>query len=1687
MLPQNTSVTVNGLTYTNEDWPDDFVIGPLQSFAIIELLSQPIFFWRRREDVYFNAPCEPTVSQEEFHRRDNVGDGVELDLSWRGLEFPSGERPQDLSLEITAQADIPPDGRVPPHGTGYGFDDNSSEENEDGTEGLEVEEGDEKFYQTAKDVFSGSTPCDYLRRQLSGLDGPIQRYRDELGGTLKHHIVDLVDAVLSGINALQAENAGFSMIVEDRLLRPGRPSFSVMRGNEGRPWLVVTQFNQSQNVTLHVLDPMVWNSKKKDRKQIYRASLDRMLGEGWLYNIVGDVEEKLGALPLYASWAESAQTVDLALAVTYTVLNAWALAMGLFPDPRFELHRGKTEETDFLDHAESIFALALRGRYLDWKLLLAFFICHGYNKDGDVLPPLDRRFSLRGRSARSLRQRELQVDRAWRDAKEQLEVIRVVQSIGLDLGSGTPHDEDFRSDTQTDDFREKVVKTLITENAWDPTLSDGDLQERYNRLPASSRRPSSSSFRQSSSTSTASLRFAQDPSDIPAEFDPCEYFNEALGDLTGRYGLRTDIEPQALGAKYIFDSIASVSQAITWIQPLTEGLGVIDYATLESFIFGSEELPEFPSLYDGRPLFLPWTENNYSMLVAVQAHVTDEKKRITVSMLDPALWLSSRKQRLRIYTSVLDLIKHIHWDDYLKPAGFTTEGSASWITSLQAGEPWHTGYYTIFNAWAILFSLPLNPLFRPSQDFFEQAGRLIRLSLGGFADWKLIWSLLLCSGFVMAGEPVAECRITKTVPSRRLELHLSKLRRRFKRLENPTPARSWTHIFPPSSRAHDDIFPSDDWTAEDIRRRVPRLVEAGIAISHLPLEELGEAFKVLRKKPTSSDPGDNVPQPFVACSYLHDRIRKALGGHYVKNSFEKLKQGGDTVTTERKIWMMDSEVSLAIASVTLAISNIQNSSGGFSFLHQDNVQLCNAFPYEDHQFDAAIRPGRPMMVPLQYGNHIVLLVLQLNEQGDPTVSVLDSRPYHYNRAQRERVYDTVATILKRSRWWRHFFPAEGQVPIPEYATWVPCAIQIEDWTCGYLVILNAWALAMGLQPNPQFRPDWDSQFFNDLQNVIHLVRIGSADWKVIYAFLRCYDVVEQEEHVPELKKFRNTLRVMSEASVAQSLRNIRESEEQAWQAVEAFNIENVSNRNRIAFGEGRRSDIPWGSDGWNESTKLNIIPQLISLGRMNLDYSDAQVRADFRTFYPDISRDQMRERVQKFLDQLKKQKKDPVRLPPEETVRLFQNYLSFSKVSNRKLHDERINKAPCGFWREYVLCYGELLKRNLWESAQIQDIGEYLEEEQVTLGIAAVVESIDRLQNEEHKNQWGREVPFAGGFTLASSRDLQCGRSKTAYLEDAHVTASRPRRCWLMPVVVDKVLLKEVAQHIGEKEGKYAKTPEAGHIILAVIQEVDPEYEDSAATQPPVHDPANGKRYLVYFLDSLPRYLRDAYDFLFERIIKAAGDLNWSTHREGGRIPFERAARLIEVPRQTNNWACGYHTIVNAWILALSLTPDLDAQYTERLYKNIHFIVELALAGLLDWKMLVAWLFCYGVTVERSVDQVPESRRFAATVMQEDEESLQVRISCIFNGNDATLTLEYPEANLPYSLDNNVDFHGSKWIWPDADEDGGLERAFEEADEWGPFDQTYSSEKDEVIMTDYGGLEFLDRISGPGPRVALLY
>lgn len=119
------------------------------------------------------------------------------------------------------------------------------------------------------------------------------------------------------------------------------------------------------------------------------------------------------------------------------------------------------------------------------------------------------------------------------------------------------------------------------------------------------------------------------------------------------------------------------------------------------------------------------------------------------------------------------------------------------------------------------------------------------------------------------------------------------------------------------------------------------------------------------------------------------------------------------------------------------------------------------------------------------------------------------------------------------------------------------------------------------------------------------------------------------------------------------------------------------------------------------------------------------------------------------------------------------------------------------------------------------------------------------------------------------------------------------------------------------------------------------------------------------------------------------------------RIPFNdsqyikprNAIWVGPVAQQLVDWACGYHTILNAWVIALGLNLSPDFIPETKFYEEARQLVILALGGFLDYRIAYAFLLCREFVQEQS--NVPQDRRFKQTKKQtetgENEKKIRLK------------------------------------------------------------------------------------------------
>lgn len=180
---------------------------------------------------------------------------------------------------------------------------------------------------------------------------------------------------------------------------------------DGKYILLAAQYQPDRQINLTILDPMTWRTTLSIRTSIFQRAKELLLNSKWCQDMFDPSNHTIDNLPGDAEWIPTAQITTSDGSFIYTVMNAWALAMGLELNPSFTPSLYGYES--FFIQAQQIFDLALRDE-LTWKVLLAFCRCAKFVKSVDVngadrevkFPERLRQFDLRKCSLQNLVNRQ---------------------------------------------------------------------------------------------------------------------------------------------------------------------------------------------------------------------------------------------------------------------------------------------------------------------------------------------------------------------------------------------------------------------------------------------------------------------------------------------------------------------------------------------------------------------------------------------------------------------------------------------------------------------------------------------------------------------------------------------------------------------------------------------------------------------------------------------------------------------------------------------------------------------------------------------------------------------------------------------------------------------------------------------------------------------------------------------------------------------------------------------------------------------------------------------------------------------------------------------------------------------------------------------------------------------------------
>ncbi|KAI4917253.1 hypothetical protein J4E90_003760 [Alternaria incomplexa] len=1460
---------------------------------------------------------------------------------------------------------------------------------------------------------------------------------------------------------------------------------------EGNHLLLAAQIHADKHITLEVLDPMTWRSTLSTRKAIDEHIRETLRSSTWWRHVFDSLDQMEKNLPEATMWVPAAQVTTGDGSFTYTVLNAWALAMGLAPNPSFTPSAHGHES--FFIRAQQIFDLALQDK-LNWRVLLAFFCCTGFvkpdegseNDEEANLPHLSRRFDLRNRSFQKLISRQTAADAAAEGKKINMELV----TLGLE--DGMRHDVAFAADSLSE-LERTILTSIVRNGQWNFADTEEKLKKRLDEHKEQKTSDMSLAKTTPAPPPPPPHRSTPDTEEIPADFDPCKHLHEQLklleeqGKIEPKVGSEIDEALPSRWSQAVFGYIEPVARAINDLLSPERPMRGFTVADLN----GSSRYADDSGVLD-TVVMIVCQLREHVILVVLQHEDTSKEAPDVSRVMDSAPWIGTAKERIQIHDLLIEAGMLVVEPTADKVKSFVGP-VIQWMPGPRQAKVEEAGYFAIMSAWAVLLGLPINPEFRIGADFYDSALPLLQAVVKAHADWKLIWAFLRCVGYTQSEQPPPmQRRFKATRPAR--GPRITRGNRKTKRSIETQACRdiNYPHFPVNTGVAHTEAFQWDDYDGPDRRARIPELIRSGKYTRHLqtpsadppaipaplsnslqnlktgalvttgghvvagvdlpagenPIPEDLSLFDMAARIPELQRLGtfdeklsreeirkryDALAKDFQPCEHLRRTLQNLLTNDKVKEEVEAFRSG-ERVTTGFGLWLSDEEVAMHAAAVTLAVNDTQSIEEGYSVVSPATVQLCKGV---GASVSPALRPGRPLLMPLYSKSHFVLVIVQLNEKNLPEISVLDSLFYHYNAAQRNHIFETAWRVVCRTAWYRRHFQDETAFKTvkPSHATWVKTALQPSTNECGYFVILNAWALALGLELNPAVRLKWTKSFFDELYDVISLARLGHADWKLIFAFLRCHDIVRNGS-VPENRRFVQTHAIKDEDRMVEDLESLGAIELIHWQErQQPTPEENARMRrcNRVPGLNGSSHNQAGGfpSDEWTAPSKSKFVPRLQQLGILNVNHDSSQLEEAHDGSWGIA--------CERFLDSVPGSIAEMIR---DTLIQSLRDHLENHFAEVGKHYKDTFAARVRDVYQTYVLlmnkhdvrqCFGEI-GVGVTKSAK-HDWKQPLHDSEVNLAIVSVLEAIDNLQADAHGRTNSSSL-FAGGFTLATSASLAfalCSNDSDNENSFDNLVLSRPRRAWLMPLVVSSGGLLDELKNWAKGKGVKWKPPTnsqaEGHTLLVLIQE---SFNDETDDYP------GGTHFEIVFIDSCQRIFKGVQGFFLERISKAHKRLKWSDHRRvWDVVPPREIPSDIQVPQQQNGgWQCGHHTVINAWIIALGLHPKGDAIYKENGYNLIYRLAQMATAGILDWRTLAEFLVSKRLTTETSADDVPESRRFKFTCAQTNESALDARIRAYALVNTALGTL--PPTDTPY--DCNTNFVPIQ----EEEEEEGLARGFED-------------------------------------------
>ncbi|PVI03578.1 hypothetical protein DM02DRAFT_696871 [Periconia macrospinosa] len=731
-LEPGNSITVNDDEWTCTNAEGAVTIGPLTPYTAIETQSQPIFFWNTGDALFGKAKGNINITYSKESRGLDATNPNDGPIKWRAAS--DAENVNSSSASNCARS-IPETIQTDTADTPAG---------ESTSIGL-AQQTTEPLVSVDTQIPEVDDSCTYFGRILQ-LDRLLRFHTDLQTKPIDEPLAykDIFNAVASVTQAVssihtdakeynqcfahidfetvdQASRDG-NLTTKFQMLYPSRPLVLPWRTNEDHTFLVVVQRTRDA-ISLTVLDTAPWFSGSNARQ----TTLERLhtLLKHSRYSPNKKELEELRRGPI--TWITPFPTDEKWKAECFTILHAWAFALGLDLNPSFPAHG---LHISFYQDFRKLLAIALHG-LADWTLIWAFLHCKGMIIDSES------KIAQGDRITNTISSEDVDknllglIEKAGRESRVSRWSIR---SVGFPREYRQIYPGDFITDWWTGEDMK----------AWPGRLKkDSQAKDRFTEK------------------------------EVPPELEtpsPCEELREKLNAKLSQEDIKVDLKKlekeEHIANKYEYLHDLEVSNAILCVimpintRSVTDGrFNFIVSDDVQKLRASGEFLHGF-ARRNGQPLFYAWTDKWHHVLHIIQ--YKDGKP--TVSILD-SMRTWDHDYRKRMHRGAIKIMK----EAWLVDQNSTLPQSSHYIACAEQNGLWSCGFHTILNGWALALGLNLNPKFkRPKSDwekgsdkpakFLDDLYHVVRLAQIGQADWSLITAFLRCYEYVQPGGEVPESR-----------------------------------------------------------------------------------------------------------------------------------------------------------------------------------------------------------------------------------------------------------------------------------------------------------------------------------------------------------------------------------------------------------------------------------------------------------------------------------------------------------------------------------------------------------------------------------------------------------------------------------------------------------------------------------------------------------------------------------------------------------------------------------------------------------------------------------------------------------------------------------------------------------------------------------------------------------------